>query len=59
MFADKRDIDTYEVAFLDGNSEPILTQRQDYQTLGLETVVTLPCVAKAIDWRGAQYSTGA
>jgi Caudovirus prohead serine protease len=58
MIANPRDIDAYEVAFLNGSSEPILTQRQDYQTLGWETVVTLPVAIKALEWRAMQYSTG-
>lgn len=58
MIANPRDIDAYEVSFLNGSSEPILTQRQDYQTLGWETVVTLPVAIKALEWRAMQYSTG-
>jgi hypothetical protein len=57
--ADPSAIDSYEVAFLDGSSEPIMVQRQDYQTLGWETVVVLPVAVKALEWRGLQYSTGA
>ncbi len=59
MIGDPAQVPSWEISFLDGNAEPILVQRQNYQTLGLDTVVCLPVAVAPLEWRSVQYNAGA
>jgi len=58
MFADPEVMPTFEVVFLDGQTEPLLTQDTDFATSGLQWKVELPFGVGAIGWRGAYYNDG-
>lgn len=61
LAADYRDgqIDTVEVAFLDGEPEPVLRQETDFDSEDVKFAVRHTCAAKAIDFRGLVYNPGA
>ena len=52
--ADSALIDTVEVCFLEGESEPVLEEEDDFDTDARKYKVRHNVVAKAIDWRGLQ-----
>lgn len=52
-------IDTVELGFLEGSPEPVLAQESDFDTEARKFRVRHTVAAKAIDWRGLVYSTGA
>jgi ATP-dependent protease ClpP protease subunit len=59
MFADPAIHPVFEVVFLDGQTEPMLTQQEDFATAGLVWRVELPFGVGCIGWRGAYYNDGA
>ena len=59
LAADPSQIDTVEVAFLDGESAPYIEDRIRWRDDALEWKVRLEFGAKAIDWRGLYKNTGA
>ena len=54
LAASPAQIDTVEVAFLQGYREPVLEEEAGFDIDGRKYKVMLPCVAKAIDYRGLQ-----
>lgn len=50
--------DTIEVAYLNGNSNPVLEQRDGWNVDGVEFKVRIDAGVKALDYRGLFYSTG-
>lgn len=59
LIADPSTIDTVAYGYLDGTSGPEITSETDFDTDGLKIKVMHSFGAKAIDWRGMAYSTGA
>lgn len=59
MFADPALHPVFEVVFLDGQTEPLLAQQEDFATAGLCWRVELPFGVGAIGWRGAYFNDGA
>lgn len=52
-------VDTVEYAFLEGEDGLYTEQRQGFEVDGLEIKARQAFAAKAIDWRGMQYNSGA
>lgn len=52
-------IDTVEYAYLEGENGIYTEQRMGFEVDGLEIKARLVFAAKAIDWRGMQYNSGA
>lgn len=52
LAASPSQIDTVEVAFLQGYREPVLEEEDGFDVDGRKYKVMIPCVAKAIDYRG-------
>jgi len=50
--------DTIEVAFLDGNDQPMITRVESYDVLGVSWVVSIDCVAQALDFRAMAVNDG-
>jgi hypothetical protein len=59
VFADPAVMPVFEVVFLDGQREPMLSQEADFATSGLTWKVELPFGVGAIGWRGAYRNDGA
>lgn len=59
VMASPDEIDTVHYGYLDGEAEPVITSDIDFDTDGMKTKVMHNFGAKAIDWRGMVYSTGA
>lgn len=61
LLADYRDgqVDTIEIAFLEGETAPVLEQETDFDTDNLKMKVRHSCAAKAIDFRGMVLNPGA
>ncbi len=59
MFADPNVMPVFEVVFLDGQREPLLTQDVDFRSSGLAWKVELPFGVGCIGWRGAYQNDGA
>lgn len=59
LIADPSTIDTVAYGYLDGTNGPEITSETDFDTDGLKIKVMHSFGAKAIDWRGMAYSTGA
>lgn len=59
LIADPAIFDTVEIAYLDGNKEPFLDQKQGWTVDGVEYKVRLDVAAKAIDWRTMYKNAGA
>lgn len=59
LVADPNIFDTVEIAYLDGNKEPFLDQKQGWTVDGVEYKVRLDVAAKAIDWRTMYKNAGA
>lgn len=59
LIADPSTIDTVAYGYLDGTSGPEITSETDFDTDGLKIKIMHSFGAKAIDWRGMAYSTGA
>lgn len=57
--ADYNQIDTVEVAFLDGEQGPFLEEKKGFDIDGVELKVRHVIGAKAIDWRGMVKNAGA
>ena len=56
--ADPNQCPTVEVAFLDGNRSPILTQEPTSSILGIDFTAVLDATAKALDYRGLYRNEG-
>lgn len=52
-------VDTIEYAFLDGEEELFIEQREGFDIDGIEIKARVVFGAKAIDWRGMYYNAGA
>ena len=59
LAADPASLDTVEYAFLAGQEELFIDQREGFDTDGLEVKARLIFAAKAIDWRGLYRNNGA
>jgi len=59
LIADPNQIDTTEYAFLDGEEELFIEQREGFNIDGIEVKVRTVFAAKAIDWRGFYRNNGA
>jgi len=59
LFADPAIAPVIEVAFLDGQSEPILAMEEDFSTAGLSYRVEHPSAIGAIGFEGAYKNAGA
>lgn len=59
MAADANMQDTIEVAYLNGNSSPVLEQKDGWNVDGVEFKVRLDAGVKALDFRGLLKATGA
>jgi ATP-dependent protease ClpP protease subunit len=59
MFADPNEAPVIEVAFLDGNQEPILEMQNSWSTAGAEYRALLDFGIAALDYRGGYYNAGA
>lgn len=59
LVADPSSIDTVEYAFLDGEEELFIEQREGFNIDGIEVKARLVFAAKAIDWRGMYRNNGA
>lgn len=59
LAADPGQIDTVEYAFLDGEEELFMDQREGFNIDGIEVKARMVFAAKAIDWRGLFRNNGA
>lgn len=59
LAADPAMIDTVEYAFLDGEEELFIDQREGFNIDGVEVKARMVFAAKAIDWRGLFRNNGA
>lgn len=59
LMADPNQIDTVEYAFLDGEEELFIDQRDGFNIDGIEIKARMVFAAKAIDWRGMYRNNGA
>lgn len=59
LIADPNQIDTTEYAFLDGEEELFIEQREGFNIDGIEVKARTVFAAKAIDWRGFYRNNGA
>lgn len=59
LIADPNQIDTVEYAFLDGEEELFMDQREGFNIDGIEIKARMVFAAKAIDWRGIYRNNGA
>lgn len=59
LMADPNSIDTTEYAFLAGEEELFIEQREGFNIDGIEVKARLVFAAKAIDWRGVYRNNGA
>lgn len=59
LAADPMSLDTVEYAFLAGQEELFIDQREGFDTDGIEVKARLIFAAKAIDWRGLYRNNGA
>lgn len=59
LAADPSQIDTVEYAFLDGEDELFIEQREGFNIDGIEVKARMVFAAKAIDWRGLFRNNGA
>lgn len=59
LFCDPDQIDTIEVAFLEGNETPFLETQMGFEIDGIKNKVRHECASKAIDWRGMYKNKGA
>jgi len=59
LIADPAMIDTVEYAFLDGEEELFIEQREGFNIDGIEVKARTVFAAKAIDWRGLYRNNGA
>lgn len=58
LMAHYNQIDTVEVATLEGESAPVLKQKTDFDTDDVRFAVRHTCAAKPIDWRGIWQNDG-
>ncbi len=58
-FASNKQIDTVELAFLEGMEQPMVTQEDAFSQLGRRFRVVHALEAKAIDWKGLYKNPGA
>lgn len=59
LFADYNEIDTVDVAFLEGEEGPTIEEEDEFDTDARRVKVRHHVAAKAIDWRGMVRSSGA
>jgi hypothetical protein len=59
LFADPNVMPTFEVVFLNGQSQPQMAQEESFDTAGLRWRVELPFGIGCIGWRGAYFNDGA
>lgn len=59
LVADYRQIDTVELAFLEGEETPVLEREAGFETDTYKFKIRQTMGAKAIDWRGMYYNDGA
>jgi hypothetical protein len=59
LYCDPMDCDTFEVAFLEGNSEPRVETMESFDHLAVKMRAWLPAAVKALDYRGLHKSNGA
>ncbi len=59
LMADPNQIDTVEYAFLDGEEELFIEQREGFNIDGIEVKARMVFAAKPIDWRGMYRNNGA
>jgi len=59
LSADPASLDTVEYAFLAGEEELFIDQREGFNIDGIEVKARLIFAAKAIDWRGLYRNNGA
>lgn len=59
LAADPTAVDTIEYAFLDGEEELFIDQREGFNIDGIEVKARMIFAAKAIDWRGLYRNNGA
>jgi hypothetical protein len=59
LAADPSSLDTVEYAFLAGEEELFIDQKEGFDTDGIEVKARLIFAAKAIDWRGLYRNNGA
>lgn len=59
LTADPNVLDTVEYAFLDGEEELFIDQREGFNIDGIEIKARMVFAAKAIDWRGLYRNNGA
>ena len=59
LFGDPRDVDTFEVAFLEGNRDPRIDVEEEFDRLGSSMRAYLPVAVKALDYRGLYLAAGA
>lgn len=59
LAADPASLDTVEYAFLDGEEELFIDQREGFNIDGVEVKARTVFAAKAIDWRGLYRNNGA
>lgn len=58
LSADPNTVDTLEVAYLDGNQEPYMEQREGWNVDGAEMKVRLDAAAAPLDFRGLYKNPG-
>ncbi len=58
LAANPNQFDTIEVAYLNGNSSPVLEQKDGWNVDGVEFKVRIDAGVKALGWQGFWYSTG-
>jgi hypothetical protein len=59
LVADPAQVDSVEVAFLDGQQSPYLEEREGFTIDGREYKVRIVFGCKALDWRGLYMNAGA
>jgi ATP-dependent protease ClpP protease subunit len=59
LFADPADVEAFEVAFLDGVSEPFVDEEIEFMTDAMNMKVRLDYGIAAIDWRAGYRNPGA
>jgi hypothetical protein len=59
LIADPNTVDTVEYAFLDGEEELFIEEREGFNIDGIEVKARTVFAAKAIDWRGVYRNNGA
>jgi ATP-dependent protease ClpP protease subunit len=58
LLADPQSTDTIEVAYLNGNENPVMEQREGWNVDGVEFKIRLDAGVKALGWKGAYKNEG-